>query len=337
MRILVTALLFSLGTLSGAFSAPWVTYEPPDGAARGQHVVFLAGDEEYRSEEALPMLAKILSQRHGFRCTVLFPVDKEGKIDPTVTDSLPGSEALESADAIVLALRFRTYPDEVMRRFEAALHRGVPLVALRTSTHAFNFPKDHPWSKWTWNNPQGGFGRQVLGETWVSHWGQHKKEGTKGVVEPGQESHPVLRGVEDVFGDSDVYEAAPPADARILMRGQVVAGLSASDPPAAPRRKKTAAGKEQDINDPMMPIVWTREVKNDAGTTNRVIVTTLGAATDLSSEGLRRLVVNAVFWGLGLDPPEKADVSYVGEYQPSDYSFGGYQKGVAPADHQLSR
>src|SRR5687768_15371396 len=56
-----------------------VVYEPKDGAA-GKHVVFLSGDEEYRSEEGLPMLAKILSQRHGFKCTVLFALDPDGTI-----------------------------------------------------------------------------------------------------------------------------------------------------------------------------------------------------------------------------------------------------------------
>ena len=46
-------------------------------------IVLVAGDEEYRTEESMPMLAKILSQKHGFECKVLFPWDKLGKyIDP---------------------------------------------------------------------------------------------------------------------------------------------------------------------------------------------------------------------------------------------------------------
>ena len=46
-----------------------------------------------------------------------------------------------------------------------------------------------------------------------------------------------------------------------------------------------------------MPVVWTRLYKNDAGTTNRILTSTLGSATDLESEGLRRVIVNAVYWG----------------------------------------
>ena len=86
-------------------------------------------------------------------------------------------------------------------------------------------------------------------------------------------------------------------------------------------------------NDPMQPVVWTRLYKNEAGTTNKILCTTMGAATDLQNEGLRRLLVNAVYWDVGLDVPAKADVNYVGAYKPSMYGFDGYVKGVKPADH----
>src|SRR5947209_4360670 len=122
----------------------WVTYEPRDGAGKGKNVVFLAGDEEYRSEEGLPMMAKILSQRHGFRCTVLFAQDSDGTINPNNQKSLPGAEALDTADAIVMLLRYRQWPDDVMKHFVYAYQRGVPIVGLRTSTHAFNYVRGTP-------------------------------------------------------------------------------------------------------------------------------------------------------------------------------------------------
>src|SRR3954451_12961629 len=118
-----------------------VTYEGKDGPGKGKHIVFLSGDEEYRSEEGLPMLAKILSQRHGFKCTVLFALDPDGTINPDNQNSLPGAEALDSADAIVMQLRFRDWPDEQMQHFIDAYQRGVPIVGLRTSTHAFQVKK----------------------------------------------------------------------------------------------------------------------------------------------------------------------------------------------------
>ena len=150
---------------------------------------------------------------------MLFALDADGTINPNNGKSLPGSEALDTADIIIMALRFRAWPDEAMKRFEAAHRRGVPIIALRTSTHAFNFPAGSPWAAYSWNNKispatAGGFGKQVLGETWVTHWGKHKVEATRGVIEPSAVSDPLLRGVGELFGPSDVYEAAPPADAR---------------------------------------------------------------------------------------------------------------------------
>jgi len=317
-------------SFQGTQAADFVTYEPQPGPGGGKHVVFLAGDEEYRSEEGLPMLAKILSQRHGFRCTVLFSVAADGTIDPKKSDSLSHPEALDSADAIVMLIRFRKYPDDVMKRFDAAGKRGVPIVALRTSTHAFQGLAG-PFA--AYNN----FGEQVLGEEWISHWGRHKFEATRGVIEPSEKNSPLLRGVTDVFGDTDVYEAYPPADATILLRGQVLKGMKPEDAPADYNKKRASDKQEQPINDPMMPVAWTREFKSPTGPTNRILCTTMGAATDLQNEGLRRLIVNGVYWGLNLDVPQQANVEYVDDYKPTMYGFGDHRKGMHAADHALGK
>jgi len=334
MKKLFAAILVAALALPVFAARDWVEYEGKSGPGLGKHIVLLSGDEEYRSEEALPMLGKILSQRHGFRCTVLFSVNTNGFIDPNNQASLTHPEALDTADAIVLALRFRRWDADALARFEKAFRRGVPIIALRTSTHAFSgIPRSNPLEKWNWNS-QGGFGKQVLGETWVSHWGVHKKEATRGVIEPSAKNDPILRGVADIFGDTDVYEAAPPADAKILLRGQVLKGMNPTDGPAD-YRKKTAAKIEQGVNEPMMPIAWTREHKNDAGKVNRILCTTMGSATDLQNEDLRRLIVNSLYWGLGLEVPAKANVEIVGEYKPTMYGFNGYKRNVKPSDHEL--
>src|SRR5262245_6462591 len=75
----------------------WIRYVAKPGPGEGKHVVFLTGDEEYRSEEGLPMLAKILSQRHGFKCTVLFAIGSDGTIDPNNSAGVRGVENLDSA------------------------------------------------------------------------------------------------------------------------------------------------------------------------------------------------------------------------------------------------
>ncbi len=293
------------------------------------HAVLLAGDEEYRSEEMLPQLAKIL-ERQGFKCTVVYSVNDKGEIDPENQKNQPGLEALRTADVCVMMLRFRQWDDASMKHFVDYYLAGKPIIGIRTSTHAFAYPGDSKsaYKRFSFNSQAwpGGFGKQVLGETWVSHWGDHGSQGTRG---HGVAKHAILNGVSGVFGTTDVYEAAPPADATILMRGEVVGGMTASDPKFV-GRKKTAQGTEQDVNEPMMPILWVREPVNSAGVTNRVVTCTMGAATDFVNPGFRRMIVNSVFWASGSAVPESADVTLVGEYNPSKFGFGGFRRGVRP-------
>lgn len=332
MKKSITTLGLALAaTLLPAYSDSgigWVSYPGGKGVGQGKHVVLLAGDEEYRSEEALPMLAKILSERHGFKCTVLFSADPDGTINPNKADSLWKPETLDSADTIVTALRFRKWPDEVMKHFDAAIQRGVSVVALRTSTHSFQLPDSSGFKSYN------SFGKNVLGEGWVSHWGQHKAEATRGIIEAAAKTNPLLNGVGELFGDTDVYEAYPPSDAIILARGQVLKGMKPSDTPAAYEKQRASDQGKQDINTPMMPIAWQREVPNSSGKTNKIFCTTMGSATDLADENLRRLVVNGVYWGVGIKASEKLDVKLVGDYQPSPYGFDGSKKNTKAADYQ---
>ena len=329
-RFLPCLALLLLFSAPSAPAAERAIYRGGEGPGRGKQIVLLAGDEEYRSEEALPQLAKILSQRHGFNCTVLFSINPAtGEIDPKTTTNQPGLEALKTADLCIIGLRFRAWPDEQMKHFVDYYLSGKPIIALRTSTHAFNFgnASKSAYAKYHWQSKDwpGGFGKQVLGETWVAHHGAHKKEATRGVIEPAAKTHPILRGVDDIFGTTDVYTANPPSDATILVRGQVLAGMKPTDPPVT--------GKK---NEPMQPIVWVRQPQNEAGKKNRIVTTTMGAATDLESEGLRRLIVNAAYWALELEAviPEKSDVRLIGEYQPTMYGFDGFIKGRKPENYE---
>ena len=340
IRSLLPLLAF-LALISVAAAQPPLVLNPPtETKAQGKHVVLLSGDEEYRSEEALPMLAKILSQRHGFKATVLFALDPDGTINPENQKSLAGAEAIDSADLIVLSLRFRNWPDDQMKHFVDAYLRGIPIIALRTSTHAFNIPATSTWSDYSWNSKGpwlGGWGKHVLGETWVTHWGKHKSEATRTITEPSSKNDPLLRGVTTIFGNSDVYEAYPPADAKILLRGLSLKGMNPSDTPADHRKKRAGDKQEQGINDPAMPVAWTRLHRNGAGKENKILTTTLGAATDLEDEGLRRLVINGVYWGLGLAVPAKADVRLVDPYKPRMYGFRGQRYGLTPTDYALGK
>ena len=326
------ALSFALAFTTGASADDqWITYEGKDGPGKGKHIVLLAGDEEYRSEEALPMLGKLLSQRHGFTCTVLFAINKEtGEIDPNTGDNLPGAEALDKADLVITSLRFRHWPDGQMKHFADYVKAGKPLIGLRTSTHAFSGIRGE-------YAPFNAFGKKVYGEGWVSHWGSHKSEATRGVIESGAKDDAVLRGVSDIFGDTDVYEAYPPADAKILVRGLVLKGMKSGDEPADYKKKRATDKEEQEVNNPAMAVVWTRVNDNEFGKGNKVLCTTMGSATDLQYEGLRRLVVNAAYSFTGLEVPAKADVEYVDPYQPLFYGFNGYRKGLKVSDQVLGK
>jgi hypothetical protein len=321
-----------------AASAAGVVYEGKDGPGKGKHIVLLSGDEEYRSEEVMTHLGRILAVHHGFKCTVLYSINPQtNEIDPTTKNNIPGIEALGNADMCVMFLRFRELPDEQMKHFVDFVNSGKPIMGLRTSTHAFAYSKDSKsaYAKFDWKNKDwpGGFGRQVLGETWVAHHGWHAHEATLGVVEPSAKGHPILRGVKQVFGPTDVYTADPPADCTILMRGQVLTGMNPTDPPVVGKQKPT---DKVDKNNPMQPIVWLRNYTGECGKTSKIVTTTMGCAKDLQSEGLRRLLVNACYWGLGLEEKISASssVDMVGVYQPP-FGFGKFVKGMKPADLQL--
>jgi Trehalose utilisation len=327
--------------------AQWVVYDGFAGPGRGKHIVLISGDEEYRSEESLPQLGKILARHHGFRCTVLFAIDPaDGTINPEQSDNIPGLEALQTADLMILATRFRALPDHQMKYVDEYIQAGRPVIGLRTATHAFQFPanssssyKQYSFDSKTW---EGGFGKQVLGETWISHHGRHGIQSTRGVLVPGAADHPILRGVEDIWGPTDVYTVELPMRAGIqpLVLGQVLEGMHPDDAPVAVDvRKNQITGAEVKVapNDPMMPVAWIRGFTGKSGRTGRVFTTTMGSSVDLESEGLRRLLLNAAYWCLGLEKriPAKSKVDLVGKYEPTPFGFGKYTRGVKPADHAM--
>ncbi|MCL2347689.1 MAG: hypothetical protein FWC50_05440 [Planctomycetaceae bacterium] len=321
---------------------PFVVFEgTPGKPGNGKHIVLVSGDEEYRSEEMLTQLARILSKHHGFRCTVLYAIDpKDGTINPVVTDNIPGLETLEKADLMVMFLRFRNLPDDRMQHIVNYLKSGRPLLGIRTSTHAFNIPGDRKWARYSFNFNEndnlntgagpdwnGGFGRRVLGETWIDHHGHHKVEATRGVIAPGAEQHPIVRGCNDVFVPTDVYKVRLPlpGDSKPLVLGQVLEGMLPTDKPV-----------DNEKNNPMMPVLWTKTYQVDDGKTGQAVTSTMGSALDMQSEGFRRLMVNSCYWLLGMGSQIKPDsnVKIVGDYQPLGFGFGENKKGVHISDLQ---
>jgi hypothetical protein len=323
-------LLFTLlGLLSPSVSAfaqnpHLVTYQGDKGPGVGKHIVFLAGDHEYRSEETLPELARILAKRYGFTCSVFITTNPQtGFIEPGSSD-MSGLEALKTADLLVIALRFQDFPDNEMQHIADYLDRGGPVVGLRTATHSFQIKRpDAKFRKFDWHGVDGypgGFGRQILGETWVSHYGKNHVQSSRLLLQPDQAGHPILRGVKDVWVQSGGYTAAPIEGSQILARGQILNGMTPDSPPATDKSEQ--------------PVAWYRTYTGASGQSGRVFTTTHGASEDLLNDGFRRMVINACLWGAGLEKAIQpdGDISLVGPYHPSTFAFGGHVKGVKPAD-----
>lgn len=305
-----------------------LVFPPANGNPDAKRVVLVAGDEEYRSEESMPMLGKLLSQKHGFHCTVVFSYSADGSyIDPNNQAGLRGLESLGDADLMIIGTRFRRPATEEAAHVTEFLNAGKPVIGIRTATHAFNgqgdFGGDISFSK---------FGRLVLGEQWVNHHGRHKREGARGVIEPGKQAHPILNSVADVFALSDVYGVIHLTDAdNILLRAAVTETLD-------PDSKNVAGSK----NDPMQPFAWLHNYTGPNGTSGKSFCTTGGASVDFLSEDLRRLIVNASYYLTGRTVPDEADVEFVDPFKPSFYGFireKDYWKNanMQPSDYGLGK
>lgn len=327
---LVRFVLKSLGRPISIHPVPeselWLTFPGGDGPGRGKHVVLIAAEQEYRSEQSMPMLARVLSKHHGFDCTVLFSLNENHEVDPTLQapfedksrrHNIPGLEHLEKADCVIWLSRFMQLPDEQLEKFHQYFDSGKPLIALRTANHGF-------WGSTKYlKDGQSVSLRELLGGTFMGHHGGWHRESTAGILVPEHQKHPILTGVGDIWGTSDVYrchnEDHPfPDDAQALVLGQPMLDLSRD---AKPNKEKEP-----------LPIAWTKNWVGNQGKSTRVFHFTMGSAKDFENEGVRRLTINAVYWGFGMEDSIQADrsVEIVGDYQPLQSGFNYEELGVRP-------
>lgn len=308
MKNLLT-LAIAAWLVPAAVQAAPLVYEGEAGPGAGKHVVLIANDHNYRSQEAVPALARILAKHHGFKCTVLFGVDPATGVILPGESNIPGMEALKSADLLVLYARFQHLPEEQMQHFVDYLDRAGPIVALRTSTHAFKISADAPFAEYSYDFPkagaEGGFGRQVLGETWNGHHGKNNEQSTRLDIVPAAAGHPILRGVKEMWVSCGGYFTEPSDDCEILAMAQPLDGMSEDSPVA--KDLKAAPG------------AWTRTYRAKDGRSGRTFTSTYGASDDLLNADYRRSLVNACFWAAGLEDKILADleIRFVGPYHPT--------------------
>lgn len=322
MKRILTLLLAATAATSAQSTS--IVYEGEAGPGVGKHIVFLASDHEYRAEETCSALARILAKRHGFKCTVVFGVDKEGFIQAG-SSQVSGLAALEKADLFFLSARFLNLPDEEMAHIESYLERGGPVVGLRTSSHAFQIPAKSKYAKYDFRSKvegyENGFGHQVLGNTWVGHYGTNHKQGTRITTIPEQRGNLILTGVgETAFTHAGAYVGKAAPDFTVLATSQPLVSM---DPNAEPDTKK-----------PPMPCTWTREYPAKDGSKHRVFHSTQGASQDFLDDNYRRMILNGTLWAMGMEKDIKPDmdISFVGPFQPRKFSFKGEAKKVKPSD-----
>ncbi|MEJ6573038.1 MAG: GDSL-type esterase/lipase family protein [Akkermansiaceae bacterium] len=325
--LLTTATLSfaSFAFAASTLAAP-LTYKAAKANAKGKHIVLIGNDHEYRSEETIPALARILSKHHGYDCTVLFGIEKDGTIGAGV-NNMPGTEALKKADAMIISARFLDLPDDQMKHIDDYLNRGGPVLGMRTSTHAFKIDKNSKSSykkhnfRYAGDDYKGGFGHQILGQSWVGHYGKNHTQSTRMDLIADKKSHPILRGVEKVWVQAGGYNAVPQKDWEILAMAQPLMSMKPD-------------GKD-DPKKPAMAGHWTRHYTAADGKKHRVVTSLYGASEDFLDEGYRRMIVNSVYWMMGAEKqiPAKSKVDFVGPYKPTTFNFAKHTKGVKPSDY----
>ncbi len=277
------------------------------------HVVFVTGDEEYRSEESMPMLAKILHHDHGFKVTLCYALDKNGVIDPNNLKNIAGLEALNDADLMVMFTRFRELPDDQLEHIVRYAESGKPMVGFRTATHAFRYPSG-PHAR----EMNEAWPAKVFGQKWITHhghFGDGKEVLTEVTVNPGHRDHPILRGVKPFDAYSWLYHVEGGGD---LLSGECNRLLIG-------RAIKTSHEKELGRFQITNPVAWTKTYTGKSGIAARVFFTTLGHPYDFTLEPMRKLALNGIFWALGKEdkipaaglPAELAD-----PYEPNPSGFG---------------
>jgi len=303
-----------------------VVYRGEKGPGLGKSIVFIATDHEYRGEESLPALARILARHYGFTCTVIWALDENDHIHPG-SSNIKGLKVLEKADLMVIFTRFSDFPDEEMQHIDNYLERGGPVIGLRTSTHAFKNSGNANWEHYGYNYKgehkawHGGFGKLILGETWVGHYGKNHKQASKLILEETQKEHPILSGVDEAWAQCGGYKAFPEKmNATVLARGRILKGMTPN--------------AEPDLTKQDLPVAWIRQYKLESGASGRVFTTTHGASEDLLSDGFRRMIINAGLWAVGLEDDIDANnnIDFVGPYKPSTFNFRGYKANVKPSD-----
>ena len=283
------------------------------------HIVFVTGDEEYRSEESMPMLAKIAKREMGAKVTVCYALDSLGVINPNNTDHISNLEALETADLMVIFTRFRTLPKSERDYISNYVESGKPIVGFRTATHTFKYENDSTLTYWNDEWPT-----KVFGQQWITHHG-HFDDGkfpvTDITIKPNQEGHPILNGFQPFEAYSWLYHVDGGdwklyGDSKPLLMGHST---------------KSQHEIDGDLDKFPLdnPVAWTKSYTGSSGKKARVFFTTLGHPYDFKLPEARKIAMNGIYWALGMEeaiPEDGVNVTLDEPFEPNNSGFGQLYK-----------
>jgi type 1 glutamine amidotransferase len=278
------------------------------------HIVFVIGDEEYRSEESMPMLGEILHRELGAKISLCYSVNEEGIIDPNRVDNIEGLEALETADLMIVFARFRALPPNQAKMITDYAEDGRPMVGFRTATHTFMY-KDNPEMEHLNND----WPAKVFGQQWITHHG-HFEDGNAPLTDvsilPNAKTK-ILNGFEPFEAYSWLYHVDGGdwklnGDAKPFLEGKSL-------------RSNHEMNNRLDKFPLTNPVAWTKTYTGTSGKTARVFFTTLGHPFDFKEEPMRKLALNGIYWALGMEseiPKNGVNTTAVSEYNPNNSGFG---------------
>lgn len=292
-------------------------------ASKRPHIAFVFGDEEYRSEESMPMLAEILKRELNAKISLCYPLDSNGIVNPNINDNISNLKALEKADLMVVFCRWRKLPDNQRMQIENFVQKGRPIVGFRTSTHTFLY-QDDPTRKYY--NDQWPY--EVFGQQWITHHG-HFDDGNLPltyVFKTDDQASIILNGFTPFDAYSWLYhvdggEWKLNPNCKPLLYGKSLKSIHED------KGQLDKYALEQ-------PVAWTKPYFTKSGKESRVFFTTLGHPYDFKQESMRRLSVHAIYWALGLEskiPQEGLNIGFASPYEPNNSGFGNkYKPNVRP-------
>jgi type 1 glutamine amidotransferase/nicotinamidase-related amidase len=221
--------------------------------------VIAIGEGEYETLSTLPPLAsKVLERQLGFTVDVL---RGDGKKPPPDL-----GKKLATADLLVLSVRRHAIPPEDMDALKKYLEAGKPVIAIRTSSHAFDAKGKGPkgFAEWPTFDPD------VLGGNYKGH----HPAGPITTIQTaaGADKHPILTGITTPFtSKASLYRTSPlKASATPLLVGTI-------------------------DNQKPEPIAWTHSYNK-----SRVFYTSLGHKDDFQTPQFEKLMHNAARWATNM-------------------------------------